>query len=165
MRENSNQATSQYLTFILDGEVFALDISTVREVLEWTTITRVPRTSDCMRGVINLRGNAVPVVDLRLKFGLGQAEKTVNTCIIIVEVKMDDDLVVMGALADSVREVIEINAEDTLPAPKMGTTVDAEFLKGMARQDDEFIIILDIQRLFSDQELTTLQESDELAVA
>ncbi|EGJ50636.1 chemotaxis protein CheW [Desulfocurvibacter africanus] len=165
MRENSNQTTSQYLTFILDGEVFALDIGTVREVLEWTTITRVPRTSDFMRGVINLRGNAVPVVDLRLKFGLGQAEKTVNTCIIIVEVKMDDDLVVMGALADSVREVIEINAEDTLPAPKIGTTVDAEFLKGMARQDDEFIIILDIQRLFSDQELTTLQESDELAVA
>ena len=99
--------TTQYLTFKLDDEIFALDIGKVREVLDFTSITRVPRTPDFMSGVINLRGIVVPVVDMKLKLGMTRTEKMINTCIIIVELELDGDMVVLGALADSVQEVIE----------------------------------------------------------
>src|SRR5512146_556150 len=91
--------TTQYLTYKLGDEVFALEISKVREVLDFTTVTKVPRTPEFMRGVINLRGNVVPVVDMRLKFGMSKTEKTVNTFIIIVEIVLDGDSTVLGALA------------------------------------------------------------------
>ena len=100
--------TTQYLTFKLDDEVFALDITKVREVLDFTTITKVPRTPEFMRGVINLRGSVVPVVDLRLKFAMTKTEQTVNTCIIITEVTLDGETTVLGALADSVQEVMDL---------------------------------------------------------
>ena len=97
--------TRQYLTFQLDEEVFALDVSHVREILEFTTVTKVPKTPDFMRGVINLRGSVVPVLDMRLKFGLAAMEKTVNTCIIVVEVSGEGETTVIGALVDSVQEI------------------------------------------------------------
>ena len=112
--------TTQYLTFKLEDEVFALDIAKVREVLEYTTVTKVPRTPDFMCGVINLRGGVVPVVNMRLKFGMPDAEKTVNTCIIIVEVKLDGETTVLGALADSVQEVMDLEPDQIEPAPKIG---------------------------------------------
>jgi purine-binding chemotaxis protein CheW len=112
-----------------------------------------------MRGVINLRGRAVPVVDLRLKFGMGRTEKTVNTCIIITEVEQDGEKQVVGALADSVQEVFELEQEAIEPAPRMGTSIRAEFIKGMGRRDERFIIILDVNRVFSSEELALLQES------
>ncbi len=152
-------STTQYLTFKLDDEVFALDITKVREVLDFTTITKVPRTPEFMRGVINLRGSVVPVVDLRLKFGMSKTEKTVNTCIIIVEVMVDGDTVVLGALADSVQEVIELGSENIEPAPKIGTKLRTEFIKGMGRQNDRFSIILDIDKVFSFDELALVQAS------
>ena len=150
-------STTQYLTFKLDDEVFAVDISKVREVLDLTTITKVPRTPEFMRGVINLRGSVVPVVDLRLKFGMKKTEKTVNTCIIIVEVTVDGDTVVLGALADSVQEVIDLESENIEPAPKIGTRLRTEFIKGMGRQNDRFSIILDIDKVFSLDELALVQ--------
>ena len=94
--------TTQYLTFTLSDEVFALDISKVREVLDFTTVARVPRTPDFMLGVINLRGSVVPVVDMRLKFGMSATERSVNTCIIIVEIEIDGEITILGALVDSV---------------------------------------------------------------
>src|SRR5512136_669351 len=103
--------TTQFLTYKLGDETFALDITKVREVLDFTTVTKVPRTPEFMRGVINLRGSVVPVVDLRLKFGMSATEKTVNTCIIITEVTVDGDTTVLGALADSVQEVLDLDAE------------------------------------------------------
>jgi purine-binding chemotaxis protein CheW len=150
---------TQYLTFKLQEEVFALDISTVREVLDFTDITRVPRTPDFMRGVINLRGSVVPVVDLRLKFGLPVTEKTVNTCIIIVEVDVDDEMIVLGVLADSVQEVLDLDPGHIEPAPKIGTRLNTEFIKGMGKQKDRFIIILDIDKVFSTNELVQVQET------
>ena len=99
------EQTAQYLTFRLGEEVFALDIAQVREVLDYTAITRVPRMPEFMRGVINLRGSVVPVVDLRLKFGMAMTERTVNTCIIIAEVAIGGERTLLGALADSVQEV------------------------------------------------------------
>ena len=146
-------ATTQYLTFQLAEEVYALDISKVREVLDFTTVTKVPRTPDFMRGVINLRGSVVPVVDLRLKFGMAATEKTVNTCVIITEVTVDGDTTVLGCLADSVQEVLDLAPEDVSAAPKIGTKLRTEFITGMGKRDDRFIIILDIDKVFSVEDL------------
>jgi len=113
--------TTQYLTYTLGEEVFALDIGKVREVLDFTSATKVPRTPDFVRGVINLRGGVVPVVDLRLKFGMTRTEKTVNTCVIIAEANVDHETTVLGCLADSVQEVIDLGPGQIEPAPRIGT--------------------------------------------
>jgi len=153
--------TNQYLTFMLEEEVFALDIHKVREVLDFSTVTKVPRTPDFMRGVINLRGTVVPVVDMRLKFGMSRTEKTVNTCIIIVELVVSGETVVVGAMADSVREVIDLEPEQIEPAPRIGTSLQTEFIKGMGKHNDNFIIILDIDAVFSTDDLADLAEAGE----
>ncbi|ABK99224.1 chemotaxis protein CheW [Pelobacter propionicus] len=146
----------QYLTFKLADEIFALDVAKVREILEVTTITKVPQTPDFMRGVINLRGSVVPVVDMRLKFGMSMTEQTVNTCIIVVEISLDGDSLVLGALADSVQEVVEMEAEKIEPAPHIGTKLNTDFIRGMGKVDDHFVMILDIDRIFSSAELADL---------
>jgi len=156
--------TIQYLTFRLADELFALDIVKVREVLDFTTITKVPRTPDYMQGVINLRGSVVPVVDLRLKLGMTRAEKTVHTCVIIVEVELGGENVVMGAMADAVQEVLDLEPEQIEPPPNLGTRRNMDFIRGMGRPADEFIIILDIDRVFTIEELDLLHEPDPIAV-
>ena len=157
MDEKTAKDINQFLTFTLGREIFALDIGTVREVLELTTITRIPRTPPFMRGVINLRGHAVPVVDMRLKLGMSKGEDTVDTCIIIVEIDFEGEQTVMGALVDSVREVFEMTPEAIEAAPKMGAAVNAEYIRGMGRQDNNFIIILDIGKIFSAEELAMVR--------
>ncbi|NDV25782.1 chemotaxis protein CheW [Desulfovibrio sp. JC010] len=157
MNAEINSTTNQYLTFTLNKDIYALDIASVREVLELTPITRIPRTPKFMRGVINLRGHAVPVVDMRLKFGMSRTEDTINTCIIIVEVSFDGESTVMGALADSVREVIELTESMIEEPPRMGTTIKTEFIRGMGKQDDDFVIILDINKILSVEELAMLR--------
>ena len=157
MAEAAIMETTQYLTFKLADEVFALDITKVREVLDFTSVTRVPRTPEFMRGVINLRGSVVPVVDLRLKFGMSRTENSVNTCIIITEVTVDGDATVLGALADSVQEVMDLGPENIAPAPKIGTKLNTEFITGMGKQNDRFVIILDIDKVFSVEELALAQ--------
>jgi purine-binding chemotaxis protein CheW len=156
MAEAEMTGSTQYLTFKLAEEIYALDIGKVREVLDFTTVTKVPRTPDFMRGVINLRGSVVPVVDLRLKFGMSATEKTVNTCVIIAEVTVDNDTTVLGALADSVQEVIDLGPGDISAPPKIGTRLRTEFLRGMGKRDDRFILILDINKVFSSDELTVV---------
>ena len=153
--------TKQYLTFQLGEEVFAVDVSHVREILEFTTVTKVPRTPDYMRGVINLRGSVVPVLDMRLKFGLSLTEKTVDTCIIVVEVFFEDESTIIGALVDSVQEVLELEPDQIEPAPRIGTQLKTEFIKGMGKRDDRFIILLDIDKIFSSEELTMAREVEE----
>ncbi len=145
--------TSQYLTFTLDEEQYAVDVAKVREVLEYTKVTRVPRMPEYMCGVINLRGSVVPVIDLRLKFGLKAVERTINTSIVVMEIEMGEDTVVLGALTDSVKEVIDFEAGDIEPAPRIGTKLETEFIRGMGKKNDSFIIILDIDRVFSAEEL------------
>lgn len=157
----ATMAAMQYLTFKLGNEIFALDIAKVREVLDFTTVTKVPRTPAFMRGVINLRGNVVPVVDLRLKFGMITTEQSVNTCIIIVEVTVDDETAVLGALADSVQEVLDLDPGQIEPAPRIGTRLNTEFIRGMGRHNDRFMIILDIDKVFSAQEITLIEGSQE----
>ncbi|MDA8428757.1 MAG: chemotaxis protein CheW [Geobacteraceae bacterium] len=148
--------TTQYLTFKLAEEVFALDVAKVREILEFSSVTRVPQTPDFMRGVINLRGSVVPVIDLRLKFGMTATEQSVNTCIIVAEVEMDGETIQLGALADSVQEVNEMEPGQIEAAPHIGTRLDTDFIKGMGKQDNQFVMILDIDKVFSSNELETI---------
>lgn len=150
--------TAQYLTFKLEEEIFSLDISKVREVLDFTKVTKVPQTPNFMLGVINLRGSVVPVVDMRLKFDLSKTETTVNTCIIIVEIELDGEITVLGALVDSVQEVMELGPEQIEPPPRIGTRLNTKFIKGMGKRDEEFIIILDIDKVFSADEFALAQQ-------
>ncbi|NCD26887.1 MAG: chemotaxis protein CheW, partial [Deltaproteobacteria bacterium] len=148
--------TQQYLTFGLGGEVFALETGSVREVIELVPVTRIPKTPPFMRGVINLRGHAVPVVDLRVKFDLPTVADTVNTCVIIVDVEVEGEVCSMGAIVDSVREVFEMDSDQLNPPPCMGTAIRADFIKAMGKQNEEFIMILDIAKVFSAQELSLI---------
>ena len=150
-----------YLTFTLDQEDFAVDVVGVREVLDYTTVTRVPRTPDFMKGVINLRGSVVPVVDMRLKFGLQEAEKGVDTCVIVLEVVLDGEVTIIGAIADSVKEVFELESSDIEPPPRLGTRFDTAFISGMGKHNDGFIIILDVNKVFSTQEMELFRQTDE----
>ncbi len=151
--------TTQYLTFKLDEEIFALDISKVKEVLDFTEITKIPQTPEFMKGVINLRGGVVPVVDMRLKFGMAETVRTVNTCIIIVEVNVEGETTVLGALVDSVQEVMDLEPGQIEPAPRIGTRLRTEFLRGMGKRDNHFIMILDIDKVFSADELAMVESA------
>jgi len=148
--------TLQYLTFKLGEEVFALDVAKVREILEITTITKVPQTPEFMRGVINLRGSVVPVIDMRLMFGLSRTEQTVNTCIIVAEVCLNGETLILGALADSVQEVVELEPDRIEPPPNIGTKLNTDFIRGMCKVDDHFVMILDIDTVFSSGDLSGL---------
>jgi purine-binding chemotaxis protein CheW len=150
--------TTQYLTFTLDEAVFALDISRVREVLDLVAMTKVPRAPAYMIGVINLRGRVVPVFDLRIKFGMSPTTRTLNTCVIIIEVIVDNERTVLGTLADSVKEVIDLETEVIEPAPRMGTRLRNDIIKGMGKHRDGFIILLDIDRVFSADEISVVED-------
>ncbi len=163
MNETITLQAGQYLTFKLEGEVFALGIDQVREVLEFDRVTKVPQTPDMMRGVINLRGSVVPVIDLKLKFGMGETQKTVNTCVVIVELELDGENTLIGALADSVQEVIDLEDEHVEPPPKIGTRLNTELIRGMGKRDEEFIIILEIEKVFTLDELEILQNAAEIS--
>jgi purine-binding chemotaxis protein CheW len=144
----------------LGDEVFATDVSKVREVLDFTAVTKIPRTPDFMSGVINLRGTVVPVVDLRLCFEMSKTEKTVNTCIVVVEMLLDGESTVIGALADSVEEVIDLEPEQIQPPPRIGTQIRTDFIKGMGKREAQFIMILDIDRVFSAEELSAVRSAE-----
>jgi len=152
---------TQYLTFKLDEEVFALDVAKVREILDFTTVTKVPQTPEFMRGVINLRGSVVPVMDLRLKFGMTATEKTVNTCVIVVEMVVEGETMVLGVLADSVQEVIDLEPEQIEPAPRIGTRLNTEFILGMGKHNEQFMMILDIDKVFTAEGMSMVQGSIE----
>lgn len=148
----------QYLTFTLREEDFAIEISEVREVLDVTTMTRIPRMPDYLSGVINLRGNVVPVMDLGQKLGMDKVDHTKNTCIIIVEIEVGDEMIEMGVLTDSVQMVLDLQPEDIEAVPKMGTDLNTDFIKGMGRQEeDKFLIILDITAILTSEGCNALR--------
>ena len=157
----SDNTILQYLTFGLGDEVFALETGFVREVIELVPVTRIPKTPPFMRGVINLRGHAVPVVDLRIKFDMPKAQDTVSTCIIIVDVEIEGENCHMGAIVDSVLEVFEMASDQITPPPRMGTAIRSDFIRGMGKQNEEFIMILDIGKVFSPEELMVLLAPEE----
>ena len=144
--------TAQYITFKLGQESFAINVAQVREVLEIPQITKVPTAPHYMRGVVNVRGKAIPVVDLRLKFGLPPGPDTLQTRIIVIELELDGESTVVGGVADSVHEVIELEPGQVNPPPRIAMRWRTELIQGMGRRGDEFIIILDINQVFSSEE-------------
>jgi purine-binding chemotaxis protein CheW len=147
-----------YLTFRLDNEIFAANVSKVLEILEIPRITKVPQSPAYMRGVINLRGNVMPVIDARAKFGLPQAEDTINSCIIVLNIEIDGQYITIGTVVDAVQEVMDIQEEDIQPSPAIGSKYKSEFIRGMVKSNDQFIMVLDPDVVFSSDEASILQD-------
>ncbi|OJT17150.1 chemotaxis protein CheW [Archangium sp. Cb G35] len=161
MSTNTNTATevarpAQYLGFSLAGETYAIELLRIREIIEHVPITRVPGMPPAVLGVINLRGRVVPVVDLAVKMALGPRPITRWTCFVIVEALLDGERTTLGLLADSVSEVIDLGPDDIEPPPAFGTRTPVEYLRGMGRQEQRFILLLDLDRVLSTEELLGL---------
>jgi purine-binding chemotaxis protein CheW len=157
--------TTQYMTFKLGDELFAINVSQVREVLEVQQITRVPTAPAYMRGVVNVRGQAIPVVDLRLRFGLPSVTDRVTTRVIVMELNIDGETAILGGLADSVHEVIELDPSNINPPPRIAMRWRTDFILGMGKRGDEFIIILDVNAVFSSEEVMAVSDSTVLSEA
>lgn len=157
--EAQNEDAVQYLTFKLDGESFATEISKVREVLEYTQVTPVPKSPEFMQGVINLRGSVVPVMDMRLQFGMPAIDPTVDSCIVIIEVNIEGTSTVLGALADSVQEVLDLKPEQLEAAPSFGSRIDNSFVQHMAKVGDKFVIVLDMNKVFSAEQINNVENT------
>lgn len=153
--------TNQYLTFTLEDEHYAVDVGKVKEVLELLPITRIPKTPEYMRGVINIRGSVVPVVDLRRKFDMSAIESTVDTSIIVIEIQAGNDDLTIGVMVDAVQEVVEIPPENREPTPRIGTNLDTTFIDGMGKYNDTFLIILNVNEVFTKEEIATMGEARE----
>ncbi|MCX7897867.1 MAG: chemotaxis protein CheW [Rhodocyclaceae bacterium] len=153
--------THQYLTFTLGGEMFAIGILNIKEIIEYGNLTEIPMMPAFIRGVINLRGAVVPVIDLAARFGGGPSEVQRRTCIVIVEVQQNDNKHDIGIMVDAVSEVLEIPAGDIEPAPAFGARIRTDFIAGMGKIGGKFVIILDIQKVLSVDDMALLVKAAE----
>ena len=153
----SSAASAQFLTFALGDEVFAMDIVTVREIIQHCATTAVPLMPRFVRGVINLRGAVVPVIDLNARFGRARTEISRRTCIVILEVRSDEDTHVLGIVVDTVSAVRQIDAAQIEPSPSFGSGIRADFIEGMAKVNGQFVILMDLGRVLSVDEISMLQ--------
>lgn len=151
-----DDSPQQYLTFSLGGEVFALGILNVKEIIEFGNVTEIPMMPAFIRGVINLRGAVVPVIDLSARFGGKSSTVSRRTCIVIVEVESEDSKQDLGVIVDAVNEVLEIPRAEIEPAPSFGAKIRADFIKGMGKVDGRFVIILNVERVLSTEEIAML---------
>lgn len=151
-------AQQQYLTYFLAEEEYGINIQKVKEIIEHTAITKVPKVPRWIRGVINLRGNVVPVVDLAVRFGMDERPTTKTTCIIIVEIQQEAEKAVMGVIADAVNQVIALGPEEIEEPPAFGTRIRLEYLAGMGKLGKKFALILNIDRVLSAAELLAVSE-------
>lgn len=151
--------TARYLTFRLGDELFAINVFKAREVLDLSHITRVPTAPGYLRGVVNVRGNAIPVVDLRTKFGLPETADTLNTRIIVMDLQIDGADIVVGGLADAVHEVLELEPHEINDPPSLGMRWRTDLILGMGRRNDRFTIILDIERVFSTEDTALVSDA------
>ena len=152
----SERISGKYLTFDLAEEEYGLEILRVREIIGMMEITPVPRTPDYVRGVINLRGKVIPVIDLRLKFGLPYKEPDDRTCVIVVEVMSEGTTVQMGIVVDRVNEVVDVKGAEVEPTPNFGVSLDTTFILGMAKVGNKVKILLDIDRVLTSSEVSAL---------
>lgn len=157
IKEQEAAVQQQYLTFFLADEEYAVSIQKVKEIIEYSSVTKVPKVPRWIRGVINLRGNVVPVVDLAIRFGQEERPTTKTTCIVIVEVQQESENTVMGVIADAVNRVLELNPQDIEEPPAFGTRVRLEYLAGMGKLGKKFALILNIDRVLSAAELLTVR--------
>ncbi|MFA6244983.1 MAG: chemotaxis protein CheW [Candidatus Hydrogenedentales bacterium] len=148
----------QYLTFVLGEEIYGLEILKVQEIIGMMTVTRVPRTPEYVRGVINLRGKVIPVIDLRSKFSMEVREDTSRTCIIVVQVKNANHQVTMGIIVDEVSEVLGVAGEQIEPAPSFGADVKTEFILGMGKVGSKVVMLLDVDKVLSWGEIASLNQ-------
>ena len=153
----------QYLTFLLADEEYAISILQVKEIIEYDTVTTVPKTPKWVRGVINLRGSVVPVVDLAAKFGLEPKQVTKTTCIVIIETLFGKQNTTIGIVTDSVSQVMDLTADDIQPVPEFGTRVKVDYLLGMAQLGKKFALLLDVDKVLSTDELLNLNDVSALA--
>ena len=149
----------KYLTFRLAEEEYGLEILKVQEIIQMQAVTRVPRTPDYVRGVINLRGKVIPVIDLRKKFSLEATQDTEKTCIIVVQIASGDSHVVMGIIIDEVKEVLDIRAENIEDTPSFGSSIDTEFILGMGKIGTSVKILLDIDKVMSAKEISEIKKA------
>jgi purine-binding chemotaxis protein CheW len=155
--QSVGQKPSQYLTFMLSGETFAVAILGIKEIIEYDTLTVVPMMPRSIRGVINLRGSVVPVIDLCARFGRRSAAVDKRTCIVIMEAEADGEYQDVGVIVDAVNEVLDIPATDIEPAPPFGAKIDTRFIEGMGKIGGRFVVILDINHALS------IEQSDAIA--
>ncbi|WP_306601475.1 chemotaxis protein CheW [Geothrix sp. 21YS21S-2] len=146
----------QFLAFVLGGETFAMEIRSIKEVIQYGALTQVPMMPDFIRGVINLRGSVVPVIDLAVRFGRPPSEVSRRTCVVVLEVEHHDEDLVLGFIVDQVRAVLDIGASDIEPPPAFGSALRSEFLAGIGKVDGEFVILLDVDHVLSLDELSAI---------
>lgn len=159
MQSNHHQ---QYVTFKLHQDLYALVVTQTREILDHVSVTKVPHCSEDLLGVINLRGQVVPIIDMHLKLRLPASEVTQReNCIIITEVDIDGELHIVGIQVDEVREVMELASDMIEPAPRLGTYINTNFIKGMGKVAEQFMVILDLNRLFNEADITGFQDVDQ----
>ncbi len=156
----NNREVRQCLRFALGGENYAIDILRSREVMRYTEVTRVPKAMDALIGVINLRGNVIPVMDLRVKLDLPAKEERQNSAIVMTEVYYKEEPVVIGALVDSVRSVVAIPEEELKPPPEVGLDIDSSFVSGLWNQEEDghFVLLLDVDKVFGSKDVRTAME-------
>lgn len=159
--EATSSAAAQYLTFSLGDEVFAMDIATVREIIQYGPMTTVPLMPAFVRGVINLRGAVVPVIDLQVRFGRAAARVGKKTCIVIFNGVRDGERVELGLIVDAVSEVVDISCGNIQPAPHFGTAIKREFIRGLGKVADRFVIVVEPDRAFNVAEMAELCEASQ----
>lgn len=155
---NTQSQSGSYLTFKLDGEFFAIPVGHVIEIIEVTQITKIPQTSEYIRGVTNLRGSVLPVIETRTKFGLDQIQDTIDTCIIVLTVMYEKEEIQLGIVVDQVVEVSEFDYTQIKPKPSIGRKYSNEYITGIAHSDDAFVLILNINKVFSTEEIIQVSE-------
>ena len=164
--EIKSENTNQYLTFVMAGEDYAIPVTSVSEVLTVPKLTRIPRMPDFMRGVVNLRGSVVPILDLKLKFGLGETALTPETAIVVVEIELENDtdgegVLRLGIFADAVKKVVTLSSSEIEPPPRIGTRVRTSFIEGMGHLGDGFVVILNMRKILTDEDLAMVESVGE----
>jgi purine-binding chemotaxis protein CheW len=157
------EQTQQYLTFVLAGEVFAMGILAIKEIIEYAELTEVPMMPEYVRGVINLRGAVVPVIDLSVRFGKPSSPVTKRTCIVIIEVETHNERHVLGVVVDAVNAVLDIPASEVEPPPAFGASIRTDFIRGMGKGSGKFVILLDVNHVLAADEMDVLVDAQPAA--
>lgn len=159
--EMAHADAAQFLTFVLGEETYGVDILRVQEIKGWNPVTRIPNAPEYLRGVLNLRGAIVPIIDLRMRFHLDKADYTATTVVIVLCVEQEQKRRTLGVVVDGVSDVLNIAREEIKPTPDFGAVVSTEFIQGLATVDDQMVMLLDIDRLLSTTELAQIEQLQE----
>lgn len=157
--ENENKIIHSYLSYKVGNETFATNVKNVKEILESDKITKVPHSPSYIMGIINLRGTVLPIVDARIKFGLPKKEGDQSSCVLVLNIELDNEEIILGALVDSVLEVFEIEDSQIIPPPTYGSKYKTEFIAGMFKIQEDFVMLMDMNKVFSPEEISIVQEN------